>query len=147
MVDVKQKGSQFERDAVNLLKALIPKSDWKRMPTSGAMGTILQEPLLGGDLKGRIEGLPVEFRGEAKVGYGGAKQMALKREWLEKIKTEADKTYSIPFVIGKFSGSRSTVKEFVVLDIETFALLLNTINDMYEELTELYDDKQRLEAN
>lgn len=147
MVNVKVKGTQFERDAVNLLQELIPKSEWKRIPSSGAMGTIMQEPLLGGDIKGRIEGITQEFRGEAKVGYGGATQMAVKREWFEKIKEEAERTYSIPFVIAKFSGSRSTVKEFVALDIETFALILNTINDLYEELSGLYNDEQELESD
>src|SRR3990172_4899916 len=130
-INTSVKGSKFERDAVKLLKELIPNSDWKRIPTSGAMGTRLNEPLLGGDIKGRVEGITQEFRGEAKVGYGVELQLTLKRDWLEKIREEAERTYSIPFLIGKFSGSRGKIKEFVVLDLKVFSYLLNTINELY----------------
>jgi len=144
----KRKGSQFERDAVKKLQSLIPGSDWKRIPTSGAMGTIMGEPLLAGDIRGRVNGFSTRFVGEAKVGYGGENQLTLQRAWLEKIKQEAQQTYSIPFLIGKFSGSRGTVKEFIVLDIETFAGLLNTVAELDKELVKMSEhEQQNLEPN
>jgi hypothetical protein len=139
---VKRKGSNFEREAVALLMQLLPESEFKRMASSGAIGTYIGEPLLAGDIKGKIKGLTQTFRGEAKVGYGGAKQFALKKEWIDKIIMEAGNTYSIPFVIGKFSGARAGANVFVVLDINTFASLLNYITEQSEELDKLYEEKE-----
>ncbi len=140
MTDVKRKGSQFERDAVKLLGKLIPNSEWRRMPSSGAMGTIMKEPLLGGDLVGKVDGILQTFRGEAKVGYGGEKTMTFQRAWLQGIKEEAERTFSIPFVIGKFSGSRGDIKEFVALDVKVFAKLVNNLAELGRELEANLED-------
>jgi len=133
MVKSKVKGTQFERDAVKILNTILKKSEWRRIAGSGAIGTSLNEPLLTSDIKGSIDALPKTFRVEAKVGYGGATQMSLKKEWLDKNIEEAKNTYSYPMLIGKFSGAREGTKVFVVFDIETFAEIMNTITDMVEE--------------
>lgn len=125
----KIKGSAWERDLVEKLNEIISNSDWKRIPSSGAMGTSLGEPLLTGDVKGVVHGFPKPFKAECKVGYGGDKQFTIKKEWLDKIKQEANNSYSIPFLAGKFSDARSGVKQFIVLDIDTFAYLLNLISE------------------
>ena len=41
---------------------------------------------------------------------------------------EALKTYSIPFLLGRFSGSRSGVEEFVVMDLDTFIEILKILD-------------------
>jgi hypothetical protein len=128
----KNKGVQWERDAAKLLMEMIPGSKFKRVAGSGAIGTIMEEPLLAGDIVGMIPGLPKELRGEAKVGYGGSKQMAFRREWLEKIREEAAGTYSIPLVLGKFSGARGDSKHFVALDFKAFAEIARLIKELYE---------------
>jgi len=130
----KQKGNKWERDASKLLEEAIPNSVWKRIPGSGAIGTIVKESLLTGDITGTVELYPKKFKGEAKIGYGGAKQLALKKEWLDKIVEEAKNNYSIPFLVGRFSGSRSGVGEFIVLDIETFAGLINLYTELQRTL-------------
>lgn len=132
----KIKGTQFEREAVNLLTSLIKDSEWKRIPTSGAIGTKMGVPILFSDMIGRIRHFTKKFRGEAKVGYGGAKQFTLKKEWLDKVIEESKSTYSVPFLIGKFLGSRDGTRIFVVLDIDTFAYLLNTITDTQQRLND-----------
>ena len=132
----KIKGSTFERLAVEILNKLVDKSEWKRIPGSGAIGTSLDEPLLTGDLSGSAEHFPKPFKVEAKVGYGGKTQFALKKEWLDKIKEEAKGTYSFPFLIGKFSGAREGTKVFVVMDVEEFSFLLNLITELQEDLNE-----------
>lgn len=142
----KQKGTQWERDLVKLLGEIIPSSNWKRMPTSGAMGTILKEPTLGGDISGTIEFLPRSVRAEAKVGYGGEKQMSLKREWFTKIREEANRTYSIPVVFGKFSGSRGESKYFAAVDFETLTLLANMYNDLYTKYVSLLESVEMTKA-
>lgn len=129
----KRKGSDFERLAVELLNKLIRKSDWRRIPGSGAMGTYLLEPLLTSDIKGTVDAIAKRFKVEAKVGYGGKTQFALKKEWLDKVKEEAEASYGIPMLIGKFSGAKDGVKVFVVLDIETFAEIINITTALKEE--------------
>jgi len=130
----KVKGTTFERLAVDILNALVKKSIWKRIPGSGAIGTSLGEPLLTADIVGKVESIPKKFKVESKVGYGGATQFAIKKEWLDKVRIEADASFSIPFLIGKFSGAREGVKVFVVTDVEVFASILNHITNLQEEL-------------
>lgn len=128
----KIKGSAFERLAAEILTKLIKRSTWKRIPGSGAFGTILGEPSLTSDIVGKVKSIPKEFKVEAKVGYGGATQFSLKKEWLDKIRQEAEKTFGIPMLIGKFSGAREGVKVFVVLDVDTFSDIINHITDLEE---------------
>lgn len=130
----KIKGTTFERDAVEILNRLIKKSVWKRIPGSGAMGTFLSEPLLMSDITGKVESIPNKFSAEAKVGYGGKTQFALKKEWLDKIGEEAQSSFSIPMLIGKFSGAKSGTKVFVVMDVNVFSDIINRITDLDEEI-------------
>lgn len=145
MTKAKKKGTRWERDAVKLLEENIAGSSWRRLAGSGAIGTIMKEPLLKGDISGLIPYLGKSFRAEAKVGYGGATQLSFKREWLEKIREEAEGTYSIPLVLCKFSGARGKSKHFVAMDFEAFAELLNqvkTIADSEEELLKKIDEQE-----
>ena len=137
----KVKGTTFERLAVDILNAIVKKSVWKRIPGSGAIGTSMQEPLLTSDIVGKVEAIPRKFKVEAKVGYNPprvkeVKQFLLKKEWLDKVKMEADASYSIPILIGKFSGVREGVKVFVAMDVEVFAQILNHITKLQEALDE-----------
>jgi len=123
----KIKGNVFEREATSLLNELIPGAKFKRIPGSGSIGTNMDEPLLTGDITGKIDGINKKFKVECKVGYGGAKQFTLKKEWLDKIILESKGNCSTPFLLGKFSGSRAGVQVFVVLDVNTFATLLTQL--------------------
>jgi len=133
----KVKGTGFERLAVEILNSLIKDSEWKRIPGSGAIGTAMGEPLLTSDIVGKVKRIPKRFKVEAKVGYGGKTQFTLKKEWLDKVKMEADGTFSTPFLIGKFSGAREGVKIFTVMDVEVFAAMLNHITKLQETIDEL----------
>lgn len=138
----KRKGSQFERDAAEILTRLIKKSGFRRQAGSGAIGTIMMEPLLSSDIRGKVESIPQEFRIEAKCGYNNSsgkevKQFTLKKEWLDKIREEANRSFSIPFLIGKFSGAREGTKVFVAMDVEVLANLINRITELHEENIEL----------
>jgi Holliday junction resolvase len=137
----KNKGSGFERDLVNLLNEKIKDGVFKRIAGSGAMGTAMGEPLLTADVKGEVKGFSRPFKIECKVGYGGATQLTLKKEWINKVMKEALGNYSIPVLIGKFSGARKTdgVQEFAVLDIDTFIYMLNLVSDLTKELDIVYD--------
>lgn len=137
----KNKGSGFERDAVNLLNEKIKYSKFRRIPGSGSIGTIMDEALLTGDISGIVEGFPKTFKIEAKVGYNNStnkevKQFTLKKEWLDKVIMQAENNFSFPFLIGKFSNARSGVSTFVVLDIDNFAYLINQITMIQTTLNE-----------
>lgn len=132
----KIKGSNFERMAVEILNTLIKNSKWNRVPGSGAIGTSLNEPALTSDIVGKVDSIPRKFKVECKVGYGGATQFTLKKEWIDKIKQEAIASHSFPFLMGKFLGAREGTKVFVVMDVDEFASIINHITRLQEELNE-----------
>lgn len=133
-INSKDKGARWERDAVELLNALYPET-WRKIPGSGAFGAIMGIPELRGDLVGRYYFMPISFRVDAKTGYGGATQLTVKREWLEKIREEAEALdqYEIPCLVCKFSGSRTPIKHFFVFDMEAYHDIIEVIEDLYSE--------------
>lgn len=143
MVNSKNKGSGWERDAVELLNSKLKFTNkFKRTPGSGAIGTVFSESLLTGDVTGSVNFLSKKLKIECKVGYGGAKQMALKKEWLDKVVEESKLALSIPLLMGKFSGARSGVKYFVVLDFDTFVEIMSKAIENKDLLDKLYDKVQ-----
>jgi len=140
----KRKGTDWERQAVKLLEELIPNSTWKRIAGSGAIGTIMNVPELGSDIVGNIEAVGKGIRGEAKVGYGGATQITVKREWFEKVREEAEKVSGIPILVCKFSGSRGTVRYFMSMDFDAVHDLFEQVNKLYESEIKLLDELSEL---
>lgn len=135
----KQKGNLWEHDVVEILNRKINDGNFRRIPGSGALGTVMDEPLLTGDVSGKIDGTSMRFKVECKCGYNTStdkevKQFTLKKEWLDKIADEAKASLSTPLLIGKFSGARKGIKEFVVLDVDTFSNLINEISRLQKEL-------------
>ena len=128
----KVKGTGWENDFAELLEENIDGAKAKRIPGSGAIGTIVKEPFLQGDVRAIFEGLSRPFKFENKVGYGGSKQLTVKKEWLDKIIKEASNDYSIPALACKFSGARKKdgVQYFIILDFDTFCDIMNIIYDM-----------------
>lgn len=125
----KRKGSDWERKLVEILNENL-QGTFKRIPGSGAIGTLLDEGRLTGDVVGKVKGLSKELRIECKTGYGGSKQLTIQKEWLDKIGEEAENTFAIPLLIGKFSGAKTGVKDFVVVDLDVFIDLLNVITKL-----------------
>lgn len=137
----KRKGTDFERRTVIILNERLIGGLFKRIPASGSMGTSLNEPGLMSDIVGSIEGVPKKFRIECKTGYGGSTQFTLKKEWLDKIQKEADASYSIPLLAGRFSGSRSGVEDFIIMDIKVFCDIMNLITELNGELGKEINDR------
>lgn len=137
----RRKGDTWERDFVELLQKNILNSKAKRIPGSGAFGTLIGEPILQGDIKAEFPGLNQTFRFEAKVGYGGSKQLTVKREWLNKIKEEAERTFSLSGLACKFSGAKEKdgIQYFIVLDFDTFCDIINRIGELEELALDGYD--------
>lgn len=136
MTNSKRKGSDFERQIAEYLNKEVTGGKFKRIATSGAIGTYLNEPALSADVTGNVDGLTKPIKIECKVGYGGAEYLSMKREWLNKIKIDAEKTFGFPMLIGKFSGATkaSGVQVFAAMEIGEFVYLMNTISDLKHEL-------------
>jgi len=149
MVNSKDKGAAFERELVKTLNEKIKKGTFKKVPGSGAIGTVLNEPLLTADIKGTVEGFPKTIKIECKVGYGGKTQLALKRAWLNKIKMEADSSWSFPILIGKFSGARAAdgIQQFAVLGIDDLVYMFNHISNLSRELELAYEKAHKRELD
>jgi len=133
VVNQRRKGDDYEREAAKFLEKVLD-GKWKRIAGSGALGSLMDEPELQGDIVGKIHSFPKKFRFDAKVGYGGATQLTIKRKWLEKIRAEADASYSIPALICKFSGSRGSIKNFLVMDFDAFAEIVLNSERLQNEL-------------
>lgn len=141
----KRKGSDWERQAVEILNANIKGGIFKRIPGSGAIGTFLNEPMLTSDISGKVDSFEKDFKIEAKVGYGSATQFTMKKLWLDKVKEEAANSYGIPLLAGKFSGAREGVKGFIVMDIDTFCELINKVTALHEEVVEY--ERKKMESS
>lgn len=134
----KKKGSKWERDLANLLNKLVKSSKWKKVPGSGALGTLLNESRLLGDVRGSVDWVG-NFLLEAKVGYGGEKQLTIKKEWFDKVSEDAKAINAIPAVACKFHNARAGTRYFIALDLYAFVQLLNDGTALLEELEKLYD--------
>ncbi len=133
----KRKGTDWERKLVKILNTRITNAKFKRIPGSGALGTIMEESRLSGDVKGNIPFLSKKLTIEAKTGYGGSKQHVIKKVWLDKIRDEAERDYSIPMLACKFAGARTGAKHFIVFDLDAFVELVEEANKLYEQVVKL----------
>jgi hypothetical protein len=144
----KRKGADWERQITELLNTRLNKGDFKKTPGSGAIGTIMGESLLTGDVSGFIHGFPKKLKAECKSGYSNkigaeARSLSLEKKWLDKIKEEAEIAYNMPIFFGKFDNVRQGVRYFVAFDFDTFVELANHISEMKDEIDKIYD-KQKL---
>lgn len=153
VINAKQKGSGFEREAAKVLNEKLDGGDFKRIYGSGGIGTTLGIPDLVGDINGSVPGLQKKLKIEAKCGYRvikdkEVKSVSLRKEWFDKIKMEAAQSYGIPLIISKFDNVRDGTKYFVALDLDTFAYIINEMSALKRELDLSYEERgKELEAD
>ena len=138
----KEKGSRWERESAKLLNRQFPNT-WKRIIMSGALGTMMDIPMLRPDIIGSYAHLPKKIVGECKVGYGG-KSMTIQKDWFDHIVEIADENYAWPVVVLKFEKSRSGVKHVMCFDFDTWDLLMREVADLHHELLKAYEEIERL---
>lgn len=144
----KDKGTRWELEVRDLFNNEYGElSDFRRIPGSGAIGTQLEIPNLGADVVGTLAFLRKSIRGECKTGYGGKTQLTVKKEWLEQIREEADKTNSIPMLFAKFLGARGKSRIFVMMDWEALLDILDDLWYNYTEHVRLLKEIERLEKD
>jgi Holliday junction resolvase len=136
----KQKGTSYEHDIAKMLNEKVIGGVFKRNAGSGAIGTLSHEPMLEGDVRGFIENTPLKFKIEAKARTG-ATQIAVKKEWIDKVIMEAKHDFALPLLFCKLIGARSGIRGFVAMDYDTFIHLLNLYVETKLELDKLVYDK------
>lgn len=138
----KIKGSKWERDAI---KQLAPYAEAaKRTPGSGALGTTLKESRLTGDGYLKYKFLPTHLKLEMKYGYGGAKQMTIYKEWMEKIRMESRADNSIPAVVIKFrdvTGGDIESAKWICFSIEDWNRLVKHLDELFGNMEDYWDYK------
>jgi Holliday junction resolvase len=134
-INIKDKGNRWEREAAKLLNQRFPDV-WKRIPGSGAIGTLVHEPILAADIVGTYSFLQKRVMGECKVGYGG-KQMTLHKDWFDHVRHVADGVHGIPVVVLKFEKTTEGVKHVVAMDFETWDYLMGLLEKQNELLSVL----------
>ena len=139
----KQKGTYFEKKIAKILNEYA--GTWKRVPGSGALGTVLHEKLLSGDVQGKTPFMKKDFILEAKSGYGGSKQFSIKKEWLDKVYEESKLGNFYPIFAGKFNDVRVGTNEFIAMDIRVFGEILKYVKDLRDELDKVYEEIAELE--
>lgn len=137
----KLKGSRWERELAQELQAFAELS--KRIPGSGALGTIVIDPRLTGDVVVKYKFLNKPFKVECKYGYGGSTQMTVKRGWMEKVCTEAEANDSYPALAIKFrdvtNGHKSA--KMICMTVEDWNRMMGELSELFDDLQEFWDWK------
>lgn len=123
----KASGTYFENQATDYFNTGV--SHAKRILGSGAFGKVSRDPTLLGDVCIEYEILKHPLLIDCKFGYGGQSQLTLKKEWLDKIATEAALTDKYPAVMGKFKGARGGNSRFIVLTWETWQAIMSELTE------------------
>lgn len=135
---VKRSGTRWEREAVRTLN-MCESATFRRIPGSGSMAYHTGMSSLSGDIEGKYPWWARPFRIEAKYGYGTAKSMSFKREWMEKIIEEAGHRRDHPAMVIKFrdvhSGDQSA--KLIVFTMETWNKLMAELESLWNHVDEL----------
>ena len=135
----KDKGSRWERESASELSK--SGGSWKRIPGSGSLGTNLKMPELMGDLSGHYNWFKKKFLGEGKFGYGGSKQLTLKREWITKNREQAVLNNSYPTLLLKFSDvtSGDGSAKLICFNFDTWNQMMSDVQELYENYLKLVE--------
>ena len=140
--NVKQMGSRWEKELAGLLKG-------KRQPSSGAFGTQTHNASLTGDVVVKYPWWNKLLHIECKYGYGGATQLSLKRDWLVKVREEAELAKRYPILAIKFrdvmGGDRESAK-VICINVDTWNAMMEEVRGLYLDyltlLKETYEGEE-----
>jgi len=139
MKKVHEIGKRWERQVAKEL-------DGKRQPSSGAFGTLTKDAKLTGDVVVPIPWLSRALHVECKYGYGSSKSISVKRDWLVKVRKEADLARRYPALALKFRDVTSDVEsaKLICFDFETWKKMMQEFSYIYYEylaiLKEQYEE-------
>lgn len=137
----KDSGTYFERSVQKQFGEQEAVSFAKRIVGSGAFGTITRNANLFGDVHIEYKVLDRPILAECKFGYGGQKQLTVKKEWIEKIIAEAILANKYPALIVKFKGSRGPASKLIMFTWETWNEMLDRLTKTMEFLNREYTNE------
>jgi hypothetical protein len=161
-----KKGQDFERDTAALAgecvvckgtgtlgKERCPsckgrKRYGRRIPRSGAYGTMDGFPQLTGDASWDFPWLTKPIVIECKHGYPAknqkGKSMILQREWFDKHLESAKNMELLPAFAMKFKfTAEDGISKFIVIPFPVMEKMLKEINNLYLEVKEYREQKER----
>lgn len=132
-----KKGKVFESET-----AALAGKHGKRVPKSGAYGTVEGIPQLAGDARWKLPWLDSEIHVECKHGYSDKgqerKSMRLEREWFDKHMAQAKALDFYPVFAFKFKFTQQNgMSKMVVIPFPVMGKVLSTVNNMHERIEEL----------
>lgn len=134
-----QKGKQFEKDC-----AALAGKRGKRVPRSGAIGTVEGIPRLAGDFRWDLPWLKKMVIGEAKHGYGGSKSISVKKEWFSKIYDQGKNLGFYPVLALKFKFSvHNGMTSCVCIPTDIMETMINDMENIWLELCELRNEQEK----
>ncbi len=137
----KDSGTYFERSVQKQFGEQDAVLFTKRIVGSGAFGTITRDANLFGDVHIEYKVLDRPILAECKFGYGGHKQLTVKREWVEKIAAEAVLANKYPALIVKFKGSRGPTSKLIIFTWDTWNEMLDRLTKTMEFLNREYTNE------
>ena len=144
-----KKGKKFEKETAELAG----KGRGRVSPKSGAIGTTYGAPNVAGDASWKFPWLPKDktIQIECKHGYDKSKtvrkSMTIYRDWFDKHLGQAKMLGFIPMFAMKFkfTTSSSGLSSFILIPFSTMEKLLKIVDNMWEELEELRNEKKEWE--
>jgi len=135
----KDKGSRFERESAGDLS--VHGGSWRRIPGSGSLGTNLNLSYLTGDVEGYYPWFKLAIKAENKFGYGTAKQITVKREWVTKNREQSKIDHKYPCLLLKFDSVHDDVgsAKLICFNFDTWSEMMADVELLYTEYVSLLD--------
>lgn len=139
-----QKGKEFERETAALAGRF-----GKRIPRSGAIGTIEGIPRLAGDARWDFPWMNKFIAIECKHGYGTkgsdkSKSMNIKREWFDKHLKDAKRFDFYPAFAMKLKfTAENGLSKFMLIPFPVMERMIKEMSDLYLENCELRDEAKK----
>lgn len=131
-------GNRWEREVVKELGG-------QRQPSSGAFGTQHDDASLTGDVVVFYPWWPNRpLHIECKYGYGSSKSMRIQRDWLVKVREEAELARRYAALALKFrdvtSGDRESAK-VICFNFDTWKKMMREFSLVYSEYLTLLEER------
>lgn len=134
------KGREFEKEC-----AAIAGNRGKRIPRSGAIGTMIGIQALAGDFRWDLPWLKKKVIGEAKHGYGGSKSITVQRDWFAKIVKQSRSLDFYPVLALKFKFAVSNgTTSCVCIPSDTMEKIIQDMENLWLEKKEVEQELQKL---
>lgn len=137
---IREMGLRWERQVAKLLGG-------RRQPSSGAFGTQQRDASLTGDVVVQLPWFHKALHIECKYGYGSSKTLSLKREWITKVREEAELARRYPVLAVKFRNVTSDIEsaKVICINFDTWLKMMKEIEYLYLDYLNLLKEQYESE--